>query len=303
MAPRRHRPLLPPRFLLSRLETALQNHLDAASGPTAVDFSRPPGEPALTAPDSISWRVFENPLSLVIGGITAVILELAEPRVRSGVWDHTTFRSDPLSRMRRTGLAAMVTVYGARSVALPMIAGVRRIHEKVSGTTPCGFPYRASDPDLLRWVHATAAFGFLEAYHRFVLPLAPPQRDRYFAEGTEIAKLYGADQSPASEADWHRLLDEMLPRLENSEIISHFLQIIQQVPILPRPFALANRLLIRAAIEILPPPVRHVLQLERAGLPPGAATLLRQAGALAERIPLTNAPAARARLRLGISAE
>ena len=52
-----------------------------------IDFSRPIGEAALVPPDSLSWRVFKNPLSLFIGGVTAVILELAEPRVRTGVWE------------------------------------------------------------------------------------------------------------------------------------------------------------------------------------------------------------------------
>ena len=41
-------------------------------------------------------------------------MELAEPRVRSGVWEHTTFRVNPILRLRRTGLAAMVTIYGPR---------------------------------------------------------------------------------------------------------------------------------------------------------------------------------------------
>src|SRR5215204_5602813 len=50
-----------------------------------------------------SWRVFKNPLSLFIGGLTAVIMELAEPRVRSGVWEHTSFRQNPVQRLRRTG--------------------------------------------------------------------------------------------------------------------------------------------------------------------------------------------------------
>ena len=77
-----------------------------------VDFTVPAGEPALTAPDSVSWQVFKNPIALFVGGVTAVLLELAEPRVRTGVWEHTTFRTDPIPRMRRTGLAAMVTVYG-----------------------------------------------------------------------------------------------------------------------------------------------------------------------------------------------
>ncbi|MDP3491534.1 MAG: oxygenase MpaB family protein [Hyphomonadaceae bacterium] len=136
----------------------------------AIDFTRPAGEPALASPDSVSWRVFKNPVSLFIGGTTAVLLELAEPRVRSGVWDHTSFRTDPLPRMARTGLAAMVTVYGARSVAERMIAGVGRMHGQVSGVTPAGHAYRASDPELLDWVQATASFGFLRAYHTFVRP-------------------------------------------------------------------------------------------------------------------------------------
>ena len=66
------------------------------------------------SPDSVSWRVFKNPISLFIGGVAAVIMELAGPRVRTGVWEHTTFRVDPIRRLRRTGLAAMVTIYGAR---------------------------------------------------------------------------------------------------------------------------------------------------------------------------------------------
>ena len=90
-----------------------------------IDFSRPTGEPALVSPDSVSWRVFKNPLSLFIGGVAAVIMELAEPRVRTGLWEHTTFRRNPIQRLRKTGLAAMVTIYGARSTAEPMIARVR----------------------------------------------------------------------------------------------------------------------------------------------------------------------------------
>src|SRR5690606_33834268 len=75
-----------------------------------IDFSRPPGEPALIGADSVSWKVCRNPLSVFIGGVAAVVLELAEPRVRSGVWEHTSFRARPLGRLARTGLAAMMTV-------------------------------------------------------------------------------------------------------------------------------------------------------------------------------------------------
>ena len=53
----------------------------AAAEPT-VDFLQPAGEPALITPDSVSWRIFKNPVALYIGGIAAVPLELAESRVR-----------------------------------------------------------------------------------------------------------------------------------------------------------------------------------------------------------------------------
>jgi uncharacterized protein (DUF2236 family) len=110
----------------------LQNSLEIAArlllltgDHSSVEFLRPAGEAALVSAASVSWRVFKNPVSMFVGGVTAVIIELAEPRVRAGVWEHTTFRADPL-RLRRTGLAAMVTVYGARSVAETMVARVRR---------------------------------------------------------------------------------------------------------------------------------------------------------------------------------
>src|SRR5207302_2538598 len=84
-----------------------------------------------------------------------------------------TFRLDPIRRLRRTGLAAMVTIYGARSTAEPMIARIRRMHEMVAGTTASGEAYRANDSELLNWVHGTAAYGFLQAYHMYVQPLSP----------------------------------------------------------------------------------------------------------------------------------
>ncbi|MEK7265961.1 MAG: oxygenase MpaB family protein, partial [Pseudomonadota bacterium] len=117
-------------------------------GVQRVDFSSPPGEPALAPPDGVSWRIFKNPVALFIGGVAAVILEFAEPRIRSGVWEHTTFRTDPVARLRRTGLAAMVTVYGARSVSEKMIARVRAMHDRIEGVTPSGISYRANDPVL-----------------------------------------------------------------------------------------------------------------------------------------------------------
>ena len=286
------------KFLTSRLDVMLRQQLDDGSG-RPVDLSQPTGEPALVPGDSVSWEVFGNPVTLLIGGITAVLLELAEPKVRSGVWDHTSFRTDPLKRMRRTGIAAMITVYGARSQAVRMIEGVRRMHERVQGNTPEGTPYQANDPDLLRWVHATAAFGFLQAYQQYVKPLSCTDRDRFYAEGAPIARLYGAERAPISEAELDGLFTDMLPRLEPSVIISEFLRIMDSLPLLPRPLRPLNKVIIRASIDLLPPAIQQRLGLGREALSsPMARMILRAMARGAGRLHLPSAPAAQARSRV-----
>ena len=85
----------------------------------------------------------------------------------------------------------MVTIYGARSTAEAMIGRVRRMHDRVAGSTPAGKAYRANDPELLNWVQGTAAYGFLQAYHSYARQLSALERDRYYAEGTLAASFYG----------------------------------------------------------------------------------------------------------------
>lgn len=283
-----------------RIARRIQGLYQVEGGPR-VDFRRPAGEPALAAPDSMSWRVFKNPVALFIGGVAAVILELAEPRVRTGVWEHSSFRTDPLPRLKRTGLAAMVTVYGARSTAEAMIAGVRRRHDRVAGDTPAGAAYRANDVELLDWVQATASFGFLEAYHAYVRPLAAADRDRFYAEAAPAAVLYGATGAPASVAEWEARLAAMLPRLERHAILFEFLDLMRRTAILPAPLRGLQGALIRAAAAITPAEVREVAGLGRAwDLGPVEGQLVKLAGAAADRLPVKGTPPVEACLRLGL---
>ncbi|MDM0109964.1 oxygenase MpaB family protein [Variovorax sp. J22R24] len=273
-------------------------------GSAPMDFTRPIGEPSLTAHDSMSWEIFKNPVAMFVGGVAAVILELAEPRVRTGVWEHSTFRAQPMLRLQRTGLAAMVTVYGARSVAERMIAGVVRRHGQVTGFTPAGERYEANDVDLLTWVQATAGFGFAQAFHAYVRPLRQDELDRFYLEGAPAARLYGALHAPTSEAGMRALFDRTGGRLESSPIVFEFLDILGEAPILPAPLRPVQRLLIRAAVEITPGWVRERLGLTSAqGLGAMEARFVRWAGALADRIVLARSPAVQACRRLGLPAD
>jgi uncharacterized protein (DUF2236 family) len=268
----------------------------------AFDFSQPAGEPALTPADGISWQVFANPVVLFVGGVTAVLLELAEPSVRSGVWDHSGFRRDPVTRLRRTGFAAMMTIYGPRSASEKMIARVVQMHDHVEGTTPGGIAYRANDPRLLDWVHATASFGFTEAYHRYVRGLSPAERDRAFAEGGPAARLYGAAGAPRSWAEWEALLAASAPGLEGSSILADFLRIMLEAPILPARVRWVQRLLVRAAVEIVPEAVRSLPQLRGRGLRPGEAALVRALARGSALLPLGDVPPVQAARRMAAPA-
>lgn len=297
MAHRQTRTL--PLGLQALLERTVQDYLRSANGDP--DFARPSGEPALAVPDSVCWQVFRNPVVLFVGGTAAVILEFAEPRVRDAVWTHSRFRTDPLGRLRGTGLAAMVTVYGPRSSAERMIAGVVRAHERVSGTTSDGTPYRANDPELLTWVQATAAFGFLEAYRRFVEPLSQAECDTFYAEGLAAGRLYGAPDPPASEAETYACLRSMASNLQSSPTLFGFLDVMRRAPILPPGARALQGMLVRAAISLLPGWVRDRLELGRRwDLPRVEAHLLRRTARFAQGLRLDTSPAAQACLRLGL---
>ena len=289
-----------PAPLQARLEQAARGYFEAPG--TALDFTRPDGAPALFAPTSIAWRVMKNPVALTIGGIAAVILELAEPRVRTGVWEHTTFRTDPVGRMKRTGMAAMVSIYGPADTARTMIAGIVRAHARIEGVTPAGARYRASDEELLNWVNGTAGYGFFEAYHRFVRPLSAREMDQLYAEGHETAALYGAHGAPRSAAEMEAMFAAMRPKLERSQIVFDFLNIVRNAPILPS--RSLQRLMVRAAVDLTPRWAREILGLDtRFGLRPGGATALRALGAASDHIVLASAPPAQACVRMGLSAD
>ncbi len=291
-------PIVLPGLVQRQIDGWAQTFLQPAK---TVNFSVPVGEPALVAPDSVSWRIFKNPVSLFIGGVAAVLLEFGEPRVRDGVWQHSNFRTDPLKRLHRTGFAAMVTVYGPRSKAHAMIAGVVRQHERVKGETSEGEAYHASDPVLLDWVQATAGFGFTEAYHAYVRHLSPDGRAALLAESLPVARLYGAVGAPASQQELDALFETMKPRLVPSPIIEEFLAIMKTAPLLPAPARPLQRMLVRAAVDIMPAWVREHLELGPTwSLTSAERTLVRTVARASDKLVLPSFPAVQACRRLGL---
>ena len=183
---------------------------DAKRGEAPVT-RRPDG---MFGPASVAWRVHGDVTSMMVGGVSSLLLQMLHPAVLAGVWDHSNFRTDMQGRLRRTARFIALTTYGGRVEAEAMMARVRRIHDQVRGTLPDGTPYAANDPTLLAWVHVTEATSFLNAWRRYAEPrMSLADQDRYFAEMAQIAMALGAAPVPHDLRAVRRLIAEYRPEL------------------------------------------------------------------------------------------
>jgi uncharacterized protein (DUF2236 family) len=268
------------------------------------DYTQPAGAEAWLHPGSVAWRVYKNQIALGIGGVAAVLMEFADPRIRSGVWDHSIYKVDPIGRSERTGYAAMIGVYGPKDAARRVIEGVNRMHTKVKGETPGGMAYSAQDPDLLDWVSATAGYGFLTAYNRFVAPVSLSDQERFFNEGGGVAALYGVQTKLKRLSDFDAMMAKMAPNFEAHSINREFLDIIQSGKAAPTVPRFLHRALARGAVSILPPLIREKLELGREfDLTLTDRLSIKLVARLAERKHDPESPPAQASVRMGLPSD
>ena len=238
-------------FLRSHIEKQIFSLSGLALG--KIDFENPKGDPGLFGPDSVSWQVHGDFTSMLIGGISALLLQALHPLALAGVWDHSNFRDDLLGRLRRTGQFISGTTYGSRADADWLIDKVKRIHLKVTGTAPDGRPYAASDPALLTWVHVAEVQSFLQAHLRYRNPqLSDADQDRYYREIALIAERLGATEVPHSRTEVAAYLAAVRPELRCEARSHEVLRILLDAPapsVLAAPVA---RLLMLAGIDLLP---------------------------------------------------
>jgi uncharacterized protein (DUF2236 family) len=256
-------------LLTGRLRARLAagvTHLTSGSGPT-LDYSSPPGDPGLFGPDSVCWKVHADFTSMMTGGITALLLQALHPLALAGVWDHSTFRTDILGRLRRTATFIAGTTFGSRQDALALIERVTRIHLDVSGIAPDGRPYSASEPALLTWVHVAEVSSFMTAHLRYVNPaLSVAAQDQYFAETARIAEMLGAVDVPRSRAGIDAYLLAMQPALVAGERTREVVSVLMNAPAPSPAMRPAGVLMFNAGVDLLPDWAQAMLGFERYAL-------------------------------------
>ncbi|MGN7744208.1 oxygenase MpaB family protein [Pseudomonas sp. 22526] len=238
-------------FIRSRIETQVMSLGGLSLG--QLDLDNPKGDPGLFGPDAICWQVHGDFSSMLIGGISALLMQALHPLALAGVWDHSNFREDMIGRLRRTAQFISGTTFGSRQDAEWLIDKVRTIHLQIVGTAPDGRPYAASDPQLLTWVHVAEVSSFLAAHLRYRNPhLSPADQDRYYGEVALIAERLGASDVPRSRRAVADYLARMRPQLLCDERSREVLRLLLAAPApsrLAKPF---GSLMMQAGIDLLP---------------------------------------------------
>jgi uncharacterized protein (DUF2236 family) len=204
-------------------------------------------------PGAVAWRVHGDVTSMMVGGITSLLLQMLHPAVLAGVWDHSNFRVDMHGRLRRTARFIALTTFGGREEAEAVIARVNAIHERVVGTLPDGTPYRARDPELLAWVHVTEATSFLDAWVRYAEPaMTLTDQNRYFEEMAQVAEALGADPVPRSRAQARDLIAAMRWQLRADARTREVARIVLSQPARNRMAQPLQSLTMQAGVDLLP---------------------------------------------------
>ena len=214
-----------------------------------------PGDPGWFGPGSQVWRVWREKL-LLLGGPTALLLQLAHPLIAAGVAAHSSFRHDPLRRLRGTLDTTLTVAFGDRQQALTAAARVGKLHQRVqgrlpvaSGCFPAGTVYHASDPHLALWVHATLVMVALDVTNQFISSLSLEQRADYYQQSKPFAMLFGVTEQvlPDSYVAFETYLQRMVqgPELAVDQTAQELAAAVFDgwLLALPHPPAVATRLL------------------------------------------------------------
>jgi uncharacterized protein (DUF2236 family) len=207
-------------------------------------------------------RAVHGDASMFVGGIRALLLQSLHPLAMAGVAAHSAFEHDPWGRLQRTSHFLAVTTFGAADDAEAAVARVRRIHERVRGTTPDGRPYAASDPHLLGWVHVAEVDSFLRAHRAYgAQPLDDTAYDDYVADAASVAEALGVVDPPRTVAALDRAIASYRAELagtREARAAARFLLLRPPVPLVARPTV---GVLGAAAVGLLPLWARWPLRL------------------------------------------
>jgi len=164
----------------------------------------PAADTGYFGPDSVTWRIHAEPLSLV-GGLRALLLQALHPEAMKLLHEKSDFQDDPWTRLQRTAGYVATVMFAPCAEVDAAAARVRAVHEHLGIT----------DPAQLAWVHACEVGSFLAAARAGGIRLGRADADRYVGEQVRAAALVGvpAELTVHTVAELGDYFTAMRPRL------------------------------------------------------------------------------------------
>lgn len=215
----------------------------------------------LFVPTDAPWVVHRD-FGTLVGGIRALLVQALHPATLAGVANHSRYESDPLGRLAGTIRWLTVTTFGSFDAIAGEASRVNRLHERVVGDKPIS--YKASDPNLLLWVHVAFTDSFLAAHELFCEAKIPGGADGYVAQWSRSVEPLGLTSAPQSLAELDETLRRFEPELRFTANTASVVRFIRKppLPLLARP---VYALLFRAALVSLRPEHLKLLGLRKPG--------------------------------------
>ena len=145
--------------------------------------------------------------SLVLGGLAAILLQLAHPAVAHGVARSSSFAADPLRRLRHTLAYVYAVQLGSPDQRARAARRVDSAHAHVAG---------ARDPEPQLWVTATLARTGMQVHELLHGPLSPELAAEVHTASADLGMSLQlpAEAWPADRAAFDRYWNTTLPTLE-----------------------------------------------------------------------------------------
>ncbi len=211
------------------------------------------GEDAgLFKPTDAAWVVHAD-VATMIGGIRALLLQALHPGSLAGVMQHSRYEEDALCRLSGTIRWLTICTFGSKEALEVESARVRQMHERVKGkfSTNDGSErsYKASDSDLLMWVHVAFTDSFLAAHQEYGVKEINP--DEYVKQWANAVTPLGVLNPPQNLQELQAILKSYEPQLRVDENSKRVIQFIQNPPTFTGMTKLVYSIMFSAAFHLL----------------------------------------------------
>lgn len=223
------------------------------------------------SPQSITWKINKEAI-LLLSGPSALLMQLAHPLIAAAIHEHSLVMTHPFQRAIHTIQLTQRKAFGSDIVAHDAARTINRLHAHVQGTLSVdagaytkGTHYKAHDPQLLLWVHATLIVTALRAYALLIGPLSDTEKEQYYQETKARVRLLGLplDAMPVSLMDLEQYVDGML-NSNRLVVTPQASQLVQKVlfPTSLLPLRLLARFNLFMTCALIPPPFRMMFGLQ-----------------------------------------